>query len=116
MELNLTTYLFKSKPKSKEGKGRRRPVIGDGHERPSTRLMPCTSSDAHGWCIVRQGFPWYPLPSLLRLPLRLLLWRPLAKPPRPEYPPRMLLLVAIPLTASSVRHARPRVWLNLEKD
>jgi hypothetical protein len=28
----------------------------------------------------------------------------------------MLLLVAIPLTASSVRHARPRVWLNLEKE
>ena len=23
------------------------------HTRPSTRLIPCTSSDAHGWCIVR---------------------------------------------------------------
>jgi hypothetical protein len=50
------------------GGGRRRtpskameggPVIGDGQERPSTRLIPCTSSDAHGWCIVRQGFEYW---------------------------------------------------------
>ncbi|GJN40403.1 hypothetical protein PR202_gb29610 [Eleusine coracana subsp. coracana] len=41
------------------------PVMGDGQERPSTRLMPWTSSDAHGWCIVRQGLENRPLLLLL---------------------------------------------------
>jgi hypothetical protein len=41
------------------------PVIGEGQERPSTRLIPCTSSDTHGWCIVRQGFEYWWSPLLL---------------------------------------------------
>lgn len=38
------------------------PRIGAGQERPSTRLMPWTRREAHGWCMVRQALVYLPLP------------------------------------------------------
>ena len=32
------------------------PLWSVGHDRPSMRLMPCTSSDAQGWCMLRTPY------------------------------------------------------------
>ncbi|KAI6692720.1 hypothetical protein NL676_020430 [Syzygium grande] len=39
-----------------KGSPRTEPRIGAGQDLPSMRLIPYTSKEAHGWCIVRHGF------------------------------------------------------------